>query len=81
LAHHDSIVTDDMHILYGEVRELVENVQYMYGILHKGHHNGTISFDRLAKDAQWHTAKVVEIMVEERNKALKVIKDLEQQGI
>lgn len=81
LAHHDSIVTDDMHLLYGEVRELVENVQCMYGVLHKGHNNGMISFDRLAKDAQRHTSKVVEIMLEEKNKALEVIKDLEKQNM
>ncbi len=81
LAHHDSIAAKDTHLLYGEVRQLVEDIQFMYGVLHKGHHNGIISFDRLAKDAQWHTSKVIEIIKDDREKAIKIIQDLERQSM
>ncbi|MHB8086050.1 MAG: AbiU2 domain-containing protein [Dehalococcoidia bacterium] len=81
LAHRDSIATSDNHLLYGEVLKLVDDVDYLFNILSRGHENGTYSFDQLVKTSRWHTSEVIRIMVEDREKALKVIRDLDKQGL
>lgn len=74
LAHHDAIIAGDTRLPYGEVRELVEEVKSMYNSLTKGHDGSVTSFEYLARQAKRHTAEVVRIMREDRDRAIRRIK-------
>lgn len=65
IAHHDAIASGDRSVLYGEVRQLVEGIKSVYNSLCRGHDRSYTSFERLADDANRHTADVVRIMREE----------------
>jgi hypothetical protein len=76
LAHHDADVKDDMSLLYGEVKKLVEEVKSMYNSLTKGYDRSVTSFDFLAREAERHTSQVVSIMCEERDRAIRTSKKM-----
>ena len=76
IAHHDAVPTPgDRSVLYGEGQQLVEAIKDMYNRLRRGHDGVYTSFDRLSRDAESHTAKVVRIMREERDRDAQRIRE------
>ena len=69
LAHHDQVVSKDTSLLFGQVRQLIDEVKDMYNSLSDWHDGSTTSFDFMSREAEEHTLKVVEIMCEERDRA------------
>lgn len=77
LAHHDAIVAGDTSLLFGEFNRLVQDVKSMYNSLSRGHDGSVTSFEQLSREADMHTAEVVRIMREERDKATQRIKEID----
>ena len=77
LAHHDAIVAGGTSLPYGGVNKLVEDVKSMYNSLTKGHDRSRTSFERLALDAERHTSEVVDIIREERDRAIQRAKEID----
>lgn len=75
LAHHDSIITGDTRLLFGEMQELVGDIELIYNKLTTGHARNMCSFDFLAKEATRHTSDVVRLMREEKDRAAQRIKN------
>lgn len=74
LAHHDAIVAGDVSLPYGDVRKLVEEIKSMYNSLTRGHDRSTTAFEYLTREVERHTSQVVNIMREERDRAIRRIK-------
>jgi hypothetical protein len=74
IAHHDANITGDTRLLYGETQKFVEAVKSMYNSLTLYHDRSTTSFEYLAREAESHTAEVVQIMREDREKRLQRFK-------
>ena len=66
IAHGD-ISPNVEPVLYGEVRELVGDVQRMYSELRNMHDRSITVFDGLTRDAERHTQQVVQLMREDRD--------------
>jgi len=69
LAHHDQVVSRDTSLLFGQVRQLIDDVKDMYNSLSKWHEDSTTSFDFMSREAEEHTSRVKRIMCEERDRA------------
>jgi len=80
IAHHDAIKSGDSSVLYGEVRQLVEDIKSMYNKLRCGHDGVTTSFDRLARDAERHTFELIQIMRDERTRAIQRMREINTSG-
>lgn len=74
LAHHDADIKNDMSLLYGEIRKLVEEVKSMYNSLTSYHDQSITIFENLVHEAERHTSQVVSIMREERDRAIQRFK-------
>lgn len=74
IAHHDANITGDTQLLYGETQKFVEAVKSMYNSLTRYHDRSTTSFEYLVREAKSHTAEVVQIMREDRDKRLQRFK-------
>jgi hypothetical protein len=74
IAHHDANVTGDTRLLYGETQRFVEAVKSMYNLLTSYHDHSRTIFDNLTSEAEEHTAEVVQIMREDRDKRLQRFK-------
>lgn len=74
IAHHDAIRAGDTRLLYGEMRQLVEEVKQTYNSLTSYHDHSTTSFDFLIRESERHTSQVVNIMREERDRSIRRIK-------
>jgi uncharacterized Fe-S cluster-containing radical SAM superfamily protein len=74
IAHHDAKITGDTRLLYGETRKLVEAVKSIYNSLTSYHDRSITSFEYLVREAERHTAEVVQIMREDRDKRLQRFK-------
>lgn len=71
IAHHDAISSGDRSVLYGEVQKLVDDIKSMYNKLRSGHDGVFTAFDNIARDAERHTSEVVQIMRDERDRAIR----------
>jgi len=71
LVHHDSVVSGDTSLPYGEVKRLIDDVIEIYNALSRGHERSVTSFDRISRDAEQHTSEVIRIMCEDRDRARK----------
>jgi len=69
LAHHDSAITRDTSLKFGQVSQLVDDVKDMYNLLSKWHERSTVSFDYISREAVEATSQVKRIMGEERDRA------------
>ena len=67
IAHHDANITGDTRLLYGETQRLVEEVKSICNSLTRYHDRSTTSFEYLVREAERHTAEVVQIMREDRD--------------
>jgi len=76
IAHHDAIIAGDMSLLYGEMRELVEEVKSMYNSLTRYYDRSSTIYDFFVREAERHTSQVVDIIREERDKAIRRINKL-----
>jgi hypothetical protein len=74
IAHHDAEITGDTQLLYGETKKFVEAVKSMYNSLTSYHDHSSTIFDNLVREAERHTAEVVQIMREDRDKRLQRFK-------
>lgn len=75
LAHHDSIISRDTSLPFGQVKQLINDVKDMYNSLSRGHERSITSFDFISREAEEHASKVIEIMCEERDRARLKIKE------
>lgn len=75
LAHHDSTVTGDTRLLYGEVTKLIEETKSMYNSLTRAHERASMAFEFLGRETERHTSEVVRIMREDRERAARRIKE------
>lgn len=73
IAHHDAITPGDRSVLFGEVQELVEDIKSMYNSIQRGHDRSVTWFERLTDEVDRHTAQVVGIMRQERERAIRRI--------
>jgi hypothetical protein len=79
LAHYDSDISKDTSITFGQVRQLIDDVKDIYNSLSRGHERSVTSFDRISRDAEWHTSEVIRIMCEERDRAKLRIQEAEKE--
>ena len=71
IAHHDAISSGDRSVLYGEVQKLVDDIKSVYNKLRSGHDGVFTAFDNIVRDAERHTSEVVQIMRDERDRAVR----------
>ena len=69
LAHHDMDYQKNK-LQYGELSKLANQIQEMFNSLSQWHDKTTGIFDRYVEEAETHTAEVVQIMREERNRLI-----------
>lgn len=69
LAHHDSSISEDTSLTYGQVKQLINDLKDMYNLLSRGHERSTTSFDHITSEAERNTLDVIRIMCEERDRA------------
>jgi len=74
LAHHDSEIKGAINLQYGEIRQLIEEIQSMYNSLRKGHDRNLTSYKFLVSEGKTHTSGVVAVMREERERSMKRFK-------
>jgi hypothetical protein len=79
LAHHDQQVSRDTALPFGEVRQLVDDIKNIFNSLSSWHDHSTVLFERIHRDAEWHTKCVKQIMREEKDRAEIRIRDAENQ--
>lgn len=80
LAHHDSFVARDMPVFYGEMQTLIKDVVSMYNVLRVGHKKAVVAFDPLAKEVERHTTQVVQLIREDKDRAVQRVNDMENGG-
>ena len=78
LAHHDKVISSDTSLPFGKVKQLIEDVKAIYNSLCRGHERSTTSFDRISRDAEWHTTEVIRIMCEEGDRAKRRISEADR---
>jgi hypothetical protein len=69
LAHQDQRITKDTSLPFGEVRQLVEDIQAMFNSLSSWHNGSTISFDGITRMSESHTREVKRLAEAERERA------------
>ena len=79
LAHHDSAISADTSLTFGQVKQLIDDVKDMYNTLSSGHERSVTSFDFLSREAERHTSKVIEVMCEERDRARLAMEEAKRQ--
>lgn len=68
LAHNDANY-ERRQLLYGEMTKLADDMQSMFDSLSAWHDSTEVSFHLIIEDAEKHTAEVVQIIREERDRA------------
>jgi len=79
LAHHDSFITKDSPIFYGEMQTLMKDTVSMYNALRVGHKRGVVTYEHLVTEVERHTSKVVQLVREDRERAIQKLKDIEKE--
>ena len=69
LAHHDSTISGDTSLTYGQIKQLVDDVKNMYNTLSRGHERSITSFDSISVRAGKDASQVKRIMGEKRVRA------------
>lgn len=75
LAHYDSELSRDTTLTYGQVKQLIEDLKSIFDTLTLGHERSTTSFDWISRQAEDHTAEVIRIMKEEKDRAQQKISE------